>query len=103
MFTAALADKLIRALPVIEGVPLGSKRYEIIPNVLDCQEDSTALNRQRVRQSLRQVSRRPEFHPAQVRQNLLSLKLLPVMTQGYAVAIAENCWCDGAQRRACRP
>ena len=49
MFTAALADKLIRALPVIEGVPLGSKRYEIIPNVLDSQEDSTALNRQRVR------------------------------------------------------
>ena len=33
----------------------------------------------------------------------LGVQAPAIMTQGYAVAIAENCSWDGAQRRACRP
>ena len=33
----------------------------------------------------------------------LGVQARAVKTQGYAVAIAEKCLCDGAQRRACHP
>ena len=48
-------DELTDVLPMVATFPVRGQRQQLIPRVLNCAQDGTALDRQRVCQLLRQV------------------------------------------------